>query len=418
MQYYEICDKLTDLYAPDSLIKAIGNIDSNTFLLEKTDDLKAASDKLHELVKKKNNDSSKWKEVEDMFKKCASIVAAPGCHSTLPADLVAMIPNMLLSTKRWAPEEREKLQIGLERSGYIKSIEKTTDNFVKKYIKSGFLPELPENKEITCKRKKVLCGIALEDYEKIIETYLSIIISKKDSGYNISPEEFLAGARRLLTVNKIIFDDLKENFFNYYPFTTKGEFKKTMVSVADSGFIRYQSRDGYTEQSGFRLVTMPTYLNEMYDINENELIIAIDYSASKAKTPPIFDVDNNPSKPVMVKTIYIKQEELIPGHIYIEKPDGTKLIYLGTTTRSSSTCYAYLRLTKKVEKTAKNCTDLDGLLRTLLEEVVKKKKKDGSYKGDPFISCARYVLYDLSGYTEYMNPKKFIADVGQLTFKE
>ena len=78
--------------------------------------------------------------------------------------------------------------------------------------------------------------------------------------------------------------------------------------------------------------------------------IRLSDSNSSDKTPPIYDADNIPSRPVKVKVKYLKQEELKVGHIYIEKADGPKYIYIGSELYSKDcTYYNYLRHSKKAE---------------------------------------------------------------------
>ena len=304
--------------------------------------------------------------------------------------------------------------------------------FKQKFIDSGFLPPFSTVKEFTYEGMKIVYGIGLRTYENIINTYLDIIVAGEFSGYQVSADEYLSQAKRFLAIATNIFENEQEDFLNnYYPFTQKKELKKVPVVIADSGIMNYENCGYYTKKASFKLSIEPHNFDLGYFAHSTEEIrnysVVISENSSSDKTPPIYDMDNVPSRPVKVKVKYLKEEELQVGHIYIEKADGTKLIYIGLKNSGGYSRYYYLRYSKKAEVLARECKNIDELLKKIKIEQLKREYKERYDRPEcktwyptleSFIGSHSKDISDITTLSAREKPRKFIADVGTLTFKE
>ena len=261
---------------------------------------------------------------------------------------------------------------------------------------------------------------------------MNIIVAGEFSGYQVSADEYLSQAKRFLAIATNIFENEQEDFFNnYYPFTQKKELKKVPVVIADSGIMNYENCGYYTKKASFKLSIEPHNFDLGYFAYSTEEIrnysVVISENSSSDKTPPIYDMDNVPSRPVKIKVKYLKEEELQVGHIYIEKADGTKLIYIGLKNSGGYSRYYYLRYSKKAEVLARECKNIDELLKKIKIEQLKREYKERYDRPEcktwyptleSFIGSHSKDISDITTLSAREKPRKFIADVGALTFKE
>ena len=413
--YLEILNRFYDIEADvKDLEKVLNKINAFSINLDKIDVLKQASEELHKQFKNGFSDKDKKEKLVELFNSCIKEVPKFKKSKSTKAlyDAIVELERLVASYEKVPEIKDSKISKLMEDEDDSTAVDSLTF-FKEKYIDSGILPDLPENNKLSFNGKEIICDIGYGTYKKIIETYLSIIIDKKYSGYK-DAEEYLAQGKRFFNITKNIFDNYKDEFFDYYPFTTKKEFKKTSVVIADSGIMNYCNMCEYTRKASFKLVITPEGAFR-WNGNYDKFYVSITEDASSDKTPPIFDMDNVPSKPVKVRAKHIDAKELVKGHIYIEKPDGTKLVYLGIIEDR----HCYIRSTKKLDELAKDCTDITDLLKKLLEKQYEKDEYAKRYQ-----TKATYVdwninrPYCISGMSCRTNPRKFIADVGQLNFKE
>lgn len=307
-------------------------------------------------------------------------------------------------------------------------IEKTAKNFNEKYFESGFLPKLPENKELVFK------GIVFKDHVNIftckglIRDYIAFIVNGVTNN-KITPDEYLRQIRRLLNINRKIFDEMKDEFFEYYPCTANGQVKKGNVKIADSGFVFFTNCDYYTQKQGLNL----SIIYQMnWNTRKHEYYININENVSGDKTPPIFDENDVPAKPVRKKTIYIKQNELVTGNMYVEKEGGPEFIYIGSYSYvinhgvekdDIQNVYLYIRNTKKIEKLAKEYKNFDEFYNMLVNEGITKVKNICGNDEERFkehveshnITKEQFAS-GCSLVKSLYNPKKFIDCTGTLKF--
>jgi len=392
--------------------------------LSKLDELKSTCETVRKEIKKKTVDVKVFDEAAKKIEKC---IKEPEVKIVTSMDCISLL--CILEKCFTDLEEKIDAEETLEKCKKIENMISEPgiseeQYFKEKFIESGILPPLPTIKEFTYEGKKIKCAVGINNYVSIINTYLSIIIAGNFSGYKVSEDEYLLQAKRLIGITTKIFENEKEKFFNFYPFTQKGEFKKIPVVIADSGIVNYENCGEYTTKSTFKLIIDSDYY---YNKDDESVTYSIRFSDSNSsdKTPPIYDANNIPSRPVKVKVKYLKQEELKVGHIYIEKVDGPKYIYIGSELHSKDcTYYNYLRHSKKAENLAKECKSIDELLEKLLAEQLTREYKNDSYRKRDFSTAEEYVEYfsectdAISGFSSRFNPRKFIADVGSITFKE
>ena len=441
--YTLLNDKINDKLGDGSNVeKQIDSLSWTNVNLSKLNVLESTCETIRKEIKKKKSDTKVLDEAAKKFEECMEKepefkkISDKACYGFLTSMGEKLNALEWLRSQSELEDEEDDLEMLEKCEKMIKmaSIPGISKNeyFKQKFIDSGFLPPFSTVKEFTYEGMKIVYGIGLRTYENIINTYLDIIVAGEFSGYQVSADEYLSQAKRFLTIATNIFENEQEDFLNdYYPFTQKKELKKVPVVIADSDIMNYENCGYYTKKASFKLSIEPHNFDLGYFAHSTEEIrnysVVISENSSSDKTPPIYDMDNVPSRPVKVKVKYLKEEELQVGHIYIEKADGTKLIYIGLKNSGGYSRYYYLRYSKKAEVLARECKNIDELLKKIKIEQLKREYKERYDRPEcktwyptleSFIGSHSKDISDITTLSAREKPRKFIADVGALTFKE
>lgn len=160
---------------------------------------------------------------------------------------------------------------------------------------------------------------------------------------SITKADFEEAVNRLYNLAIDIMDEnLNIDIWEYLPYTKEGKFHKSnSVLIATSGIKNVWNGDyfsleildlrfiPYAEEKNHRnFKTWDEYLKATKP-DGTKLKLCLGWSSSPSKNEvPIFDGNNVPKKVEKKRNTYLKEENLKPGNIYIDKND-IKYLYLG-----------------------------------------------------------------------------------------
>ena len=199
--------------------------------------------------------------------------------------------------------------------------------------------------------------------------------------------------KRLINIAERIAEHKNIDIFEYLPLTKAGRLNRTKnILIADSSISNTHNGDYFAKKS-LQLRLEWFYINSdiktIIGENTDAITLRIDWYDASKKMEPIFDREGNPHVIKQVRTTYLKNSDLIPGHVYVEK-SGTSYLYLGKMSltcetffskngkrpagilptegfymRNYTTDYAYLRWTKKLQDLIAQATDFNSFVEAM-----------------------------------------------------
>lgn len=120
--------------------------------------------------------------------------------------------------------------------------------------------------------------------------------------------------------------------FDYLPLTKAGTLNRTKnILLADSKVTTTYNGD-YFSRKGLQLRLEWYYIDhnvqQAIGKNTEAITLRIDWFDASKKMEPVFDRNDQPHLVTQTRASYLKDSDLIPGHVYAEK-SGTEYLYLG-----------------------------------------------------------------------------------------
>ena len=201
--------------------------------------------------------------------------------------------------------------------------------------------------------------------------------------------QWAAEIRRLAGIAQRITQDFpnKLDIFEFLPLTKNGKFPGNQnILIADSKCVT-GTNEKYPVRQSIQVRLMPYWASLEDFANDKKQkdtrILELHWFDSLRKTTPIFDENNIPTKPVTVKTEYLDDSKIKPGHVYEEKTGCQYLVLDGirfqaeldthgypyTTPEhvAGYTCHVYIRWTKTLKTAMGTANDINTLMHIMAE---------------------------------------------------
>lgn len=195
---------------------------------------------------------------------------------------------------------------------------------------------------------------AREDIRTMDETIREYREEGMKSPYKLTGGDYLREARRLADLARDILSG-KYDIWDYIPLSKSGKFPRGQtVLLADTECREVQQYDTGAHVSTLQLQLIPC-LTDIAGWSRNDYVphtVALDYNhGAPRKTPPVFDADGVPSKPVLTRAKNLKDGDVMPGSVYVcGKKD---MLFLGRLVAlddglEPTVGYAYIQHTKPI----------------------------------------------------------------------
>lgn len=153
-----------------------------------------------------------------------------------------------------------------------------------------------------------------------------------ENGCRFTQQECQTEVQRLLSLADTIMSD--ETVFQYLPLTKQNKFPVDANILIASSKIAYGHKyEGYVKKETLQLRLVPAYTDDIrWILDEREpdtKILKLGLFDNNSSMPPVYDENGTPSKPEVARATYLKDDEIIPGHVYQEKNGAKYLVITG-----------------------------------------------------------------------------------------